>query len=241
MVRSARSILPLMVAGLLITTVGLTCGDDAPTSTPEQTIAPRDALRRAVDELLNLQSAAFTLEHQTGETTLFPGLVMRKAYGVVDIPDKFSLTVEAESAFPRSYLEIKVVTIEDQVYMTDVITGEWLQVSPQILPFTFVDLSQTLANIIEAVDSPILIGTETRNGQDAYHINGRVLSEDLAGLVPVAGDGFEVKLDLWVEQSRGLLLQILISGKVVPTDGEDTVRLLSLDDVNVPVEISPPR
>ena len=49
-----------------------------------------------------------------------------------------------------------------------------------------------------------------------------------------------MNLDLWLEQSKSLLLQVLITGRVIPSDDADTVRVLTLDDINVPVEISPP-
>jgi hypothetical protein len=58
--------------------------------------------------------------------------------------------------------------------------------------------------------------------------------------VPGAGEGFDVKLDLWLEHPGGLLLQVLISGKVIPTDEADTLRRLTLDDINAPVVITPP-
>jgi hypothetical protein len=244
MVRFGLGTFAAMATGLLLMATGLSCGDGAvltPASPTEQTIDPKDALRRAVDAVLQLESAAFTLEHLTGTTTLFPGLEMSKVFGIVDIPDRFSLTVEAESTFPRSFVEISIVTIEDQAYMTDVISGQWREVSQDILPFSFGDLGQSLADIIEALDLPVFVGAERLKDHDSYHISGRIQSEDLTGIVPGAGEGFDVELDLWLEQARSLLLQVLISGKVVPTDGVDAVRLLTLDDINVPVEISPPR
>jgi hypothetical protein len=36
------------------------------------------------------------------------------------------------------------------------------------------------------------------------------------------------------------LLQVRITGKVLPTDIPDAVRLLTLDDINVPVSITAP-
>ena len=113
-----------------------------------------------------------------------------------------SLTVEAESAYPRSFVEINIVTIEDQAYMTDVLTGQWQQVSQDVLPFSFADLGQTLADIIDALYSPVFVSAERLKDSDTYHINGRIQSEDLSGIVPGAGKGFDVELDLWLQQPR---------------------------------------
>ena len=135
-----------------------------------------------------------------------------------DIPDRFRLKVEAETLIPRSFVEIGVITIGDKAYMTDLLTKKWRQVEPSALPFTLSDISVTLAGIIEAVDEPTLVGSERLGDRDTYHIQGSILSQDLAGLVPGAGEGFDVRLDLWLAKPGNLLLQILISGMVIPTD-----------------------
>ena len=223
----------------------LACGSGLPSPTPLSTKEPLDAkeaLRGAVNEMLKLESASFILEHLKGTTALIPGfLEMRKASGVVDIPNKFRVKVEAETVRPRSFVEINVVTIFDQAYITDLITGEWREVEPDSLPFTLTNLGKTLAEIIEAMEAPAFIGSERLRGYDTYRIQGRIRSQDLLGLVPGAGEGFDVQLDLWLEQSGSLLLQVLITGKVVSTDQADTVRRLTLDDINVPVDITPPK
>ena len=234
----------LLVSGLLLIAVVLSCGNgvnNTPTTPPKPDIDVKDALRQAVVELLKLESVAFSLEHRTGTTILSPGLEMSKASGIVDIPDRFRITVEAEAAFPRSFVEISIVTIEDQAYMTDVITGQWREVSPDILPFSFAELGRTLAGIIDALDSPQFVSSERLKGFDTYQLIGQLQSEELAGIVPGAGEGFDVELELWLEQPRNLLRQVLISGKVVPTDLVDTIWVLTLDDINVPVEITAPR
>lgn len=222
----------------------MACGGGAlepATLTQEAPVDPRVSLRNAATNVLQLHSAAFTLEHQKGTTALFPGyLEMRKVSGLVAIPDKFKLTVEAEASGSRSFVEIRVVVIEEQAYISDPGTGRWRRVPVDSLPFSFANLGRSLAGIIEAVDSPVLIGVERLEGRDAQRFRGLIKSQALASLVPGAGPDFDVKLDLWVERVESRLLQARISGKVVPTDIPDAVRLLTLDDINVPVDIAPP-
>jgi hypothetical protein len=231
------------LAALLVSFV-VACGAEAvatETPTPTPVVDPRLVLRDAGSNILELQSAAFTLEHQKGTTALIPGfLEMRKVSGVVDIPDRFKLTVEAESSAPRSFLEIRVVVIEDQAYLSDPGTGRWSRVPVESLPFSFANLGRSLAGIIEAVDGPVLIGVERLEGRETHRIRGLIKSHGLSSIVPGAGPDFDVELDLWVEQVENLLLQVRISGRVVPTDIPDAVRLLTLDDINVPVDITPP-
>ena len=230
-----------LMAGFLVVGLLAACGAETATQPPSGAVEidPEPAMRQAVDQLLALESAAFSLDHLEGSTVLVPGVLMTKVSGVVSIPDRFSVTVEAESQFPKSYIEISIITIEDTAYMTDIFSGRWNQVSADALPFNLSGLGQTLAEIVDAVQRPRVVGEERLNGVDTLHIEGEIASQDLSGLVPGAGEGFPVGLELWLERD-GLLRQVLIIGRVVPTDAMNTVRQLTLDDINQPVEINPP-
>ena len=232
-----------LLAGLLVVGLLAACGSEQ-ASEPPSAVAGIDieiAMPQAVDKLLALESAAFSLEHLEGTTELFPGVLMTKAYGEVLIPDRFSVTVEAESQVPKSYIEIRIITIGDTAYMTmtSIFSGRWREVSTDSLPINLTGLGQTLADIVAAVQQPRAIRAERQNGVDTLHIKGEIASEDLSGLVPGAVEGYSVGLDLWLEQN-GLLRQVHIIGRVVPTDDVNTVRQLTLDDINLPVVISPP-
>ena len=237
--------LPLLIGllGALVLCFAAGCAPaptPIPTATPEPPPDPKATLALAVTNLLSLNSAAFTLEHRTGGTALLPGLVMKKATGVVDIPNRLRLMVEAEVEALQTFVEINVIIIEDQAYMTDFFSGQWRMIPPESLPVNFLDFGETLAGIVEAVVDPGLSGVEEFEGRQNERIKGLVSSETLASLVPGAEEGLEVTLELSVNREDGLLSRILITGPVVPGDLADTVRLLSIDDVNVPVNIAPP-
>ena len=218
------------------------CGTNLATETPEDGVEvdPGPVLEQAVTQLLALESASFSLNHLKGSTALVPGVSMTKVSGEISIPDRFSVTVEAQSEFPKSYLEISIVRIEDTAYMTSIFGGGWNQISPDSLPFNLFGLGQTLAGIMDAMQTPQVLGEERLNGIDTLYIGGAIDSQDLAQLVPGAGEGFPVGLELWLDQSRGLLQKVLIVGRVVPMDDTDTVRELTLRDINQPVNIEVP-
>ena len=225
----------MMVAVLLVA-----CDSDGTTQAEFSDIDPSPAMSQAVAQLLALESASFTLDHLEGSTILVPGVLMTKVSGEVSIPGRFSVTVEAESEFPKSYIEISIITIDDTAYMTDILSGRWNQISADSLPFNLSGLGQTLADIVEAVQEPTVIGEERLVDLDTLHIKGQIASEDLSELVPGAGQGFLVQLELWLDQSQGILQQVHIIGRVVPTDKTNTVRQLTLEDINQPVVIEPP-
>ena len=230
-----------LVSALVVVGVISACSPAAPTGLPDR-LQESDieiSMLQAVDQLLALRSAAFSLQHLEGSTVLVPGILMNKVSGVVSTPGRFKVTVEAESEFPRSYLEIGVITIDDATYMTDIFTGRWNKVSAETLPFNLSGLGQTLARIIDSVTQPHAIRTEKLNGTDTTHIKGQIFSESLSELVPGSAEGLPVELEFWLEPG-GLLRQVLIIGQVVATDAPDTVRKLTLDNINQPVEIEPP-
>lgn len=229
------------LAGILVVGLLVACNSDKATqrTNDAEGIDVQWAIEQAVDQLLALESASFNLEHLEGATELFPGVLMTRAFGEVLIPDRFRVTVEAESRFPKSYIEISIITIDDTSYMTGIISRRWSEVPTDSLPFNLSGLGQTLADIVAAVQVPRALRAERLNGVDTLHIKGEIASEDLSGLVPGAGEGFSVGLDLWLEQD-GLLRQVHIVGRVIPTDDLNTVRRLTLNDINQPVTINPP-
>ena len=80
----------------------------------------------------------------------------------------------------------------------------------------------------------------TLENLDVYHIRGGIVSEDLQELVPGAEAGYPVTLEMWMEQQTGTLRKATIAGRVTDDDVPDAMRVLTLNEVNLPVEIKPP-
>ena len=214
-----------------------------PPPTATATPVPLDAeavLGLAVDWALNLSTATFALDHWKGSTTLFPGVEMTRASGVVHIPDKYRLVIEAQSTTPKAYFEVTVVSVGDEVRMTDFFTGRWRAVPQSVLPVDFSRLGVTVSEIVEGVVAPELGEMETVAGVETRRIRGSIQSQQLAGLVPGSVEGFDVGMDLWVEIPEGVVHQVLISGQVLSTDIPGSQRLLTLGDFDQPIAIDLP-
>ena len=231
----------LLSAALLLASVA--CSGAGPTATPTPTpkpVDPREELQRTVESLMSLKSVTFDLEHLVGSTNLLPGVLMNRAYGKAVVPGEFDITVEGELLFPRSYLEISMISLGEQAYMTNLVNGQWEEVSQSALPIDLSDFGATLAGIVEEVQSPRFLGRESIDGVDVYHIVGDITSEVLKGLVPTAGTGFPVALEMWTERETGMLRHALITGQVVATDVAEAQRQLKLEGANQPVTIERP-
>ncbi len=225
-------------AGLLLAVL-LTAGcRSEPTPTPEPPIDPRALLRQSAERLVALRTVAFDLDHRTGATELMPGVEMTRAYGEAEIGHGFRFTVEARLG--SSYFEVDAVVLGERAYMTNFLTGGWEEVSPQALPFNFAHVGQSLAAVLESVRDPELLGTELLDGQETYRLRGLAWSGDLAVLVPNAGKGYEVEMELWIDRAHGALVLASMTGPIVDTDAPGVVRTLRLTGIDTPVEIRAP-
>ena len=212
-----------------------------PTITPEPPLNAQTILERAAIRLSDLRSTTFVLEHPKGSTTLFPGVEIHRATGVVDIGSgDFRIVVEAQSQVPRVYIEFTMVNAGEEVWMTDFLTGNWREVPTTAMPLDFSNLGGTIVDIMYAVESPELLGVESVSGIETRRIRGTIQSEELAGLVPGARGGVDIDVDLWVEVHQTSMYQMAIAGQVLSTDKPDTERLLSLSEFDLPVVIEPP-
>lgn len=225
---SAAFLLPLVLAA---------CGTPS-TPTPEPPPDPRILLDHAAERLVALRTVAFDLQHQEGSTQLFPGVEMTRAFGETEIGKGFRFTVEARLG--SSYFETHAVVLDGRTYMTNFLTGTWEEVAPGSLPFNFSDVGRSLADVLQDVRDPELVGEEPIDGRDAYRIQGRSWSQDLRVLVPNAGDGYDIVMELWVDRDSGALTYATLTGPLVDTDVPEVVRALSLTGLDQPVEIAIP-
>ena len=231
----------MRAALVLLLAIALAACSQQPTATPVPSptpVDPKAELRRTVESLLALESVSFVLEQTVGTTILSPGIEMNRAYGTVIVPGKFDVTVEAEVA--NLYVEMGMASIDGVSYMTNPITGQWAEVPAEAIPINLLTIGGTLAEIVEAVQSPELLAKTALDGVDVYHIRGSILSEDLLELVPGADEGYPVSLEMWMDQQSGTLRQATITGQVTGDDVPDAKRVLTLDDINRPVTIEPP-
>ena len=233
--------LPSILAIILpVFTVGCGIFSDSSTSpAPTQTaISPEELLRDVASQVRSLKSASFVLDHESGSTVLSPGLVMTRVSGDIETPDKVHLVVEAELVSPKAYVELEMVGVGDRFYTSDPVTDEWRQVPPDEWPLNFNNLATTLADIVLSIHRPLFIDSQDADG--SIGLKGTVRSEDLIALIPGASEGTEVAVQLWLDEKDGSLRQVVLTGLVVATDAPETVRRLTLDNLNEPLEISVP-
>ena len=218
--------------------------DPTPTATPMPTATPRPVitsqlvLDRAANNLSNLESSWFTIEHMENGIEVFPGVVINKIHGYLRIPDEYKFTIEAEAS--GTYLEVNVVNLSGRTYMTNLFTGQWQEVSNEVVPVRLDDFHVKLDDLTNNLQDHELEDSEIVGSENCYVISGSIQSDSLDHILPAAQLGSEMRLKLWISQELFLLKRIQIGGRLLPTDIETSVHIISLSDINKPAEISNP-
>lgn len=204
----------------------------APTPTPTPVPDPAAILDRAAVRVAAAESLAFALEHPAGSTRLSPGLLLTRAAGVANQPDRFQIKLELETA--GSFLELEIIGIGDKTWMTNLLSGEWESVPPAAVPVRFNNAGQLFAEVIAAVENPQLAGTERvadANGSyDAWRIRGTLPGTALASVLPgTTLPDTAIPVTVWADQAEARLPRVELSGPLVAGDLPEVTRMLILE------------
>ena len=245
-------------------------GTPAPTATPVLADTPEPAQPpkddRTASEILTDASNALA---ELDSFHLFTEMIISTAQGGTSI--KLPVTLQAD--FQRPFdsrgsaeidigffkIEMKFITVDDDFYMTDPETGEWLLgvSASEFLPLNpsdFADAENFVGpELYTEPDRLTLEGTEEVNGIEAYRITASADSESVAMLEGIDG---ELEMTFWVGVEDGLLYRILANGQLGIPDtgapqsdrlfggfgGGDTgfEILIEYSDFNVPFRIEAP-
>ena len=142
-------------------------------------------------------------------------------------------------------LEIEIVTIGADVYLTNPMTGEWEVTSPE--DFGIPDPVLLISGVLPSLNDMKIVGEERIAEVPTYHLSGSVTLED----PDILGADLE-SVDIWIGVEDSLLYRISTQGLTNLDDfglsledmglgGEGTIALqIDLSDFNEPVVIEPP-
>ena len=142
-------------------------------------------------------------------------------------------------------LEIEIVTIGANVYLTNPMTGEWETTSAD--EFGIPNPVLLVSGVFPSLSDMNMVGEERIGEVPTYHLSGSVMLEGLEML----GADLE-SVDIWLGAEDGLLYRISTQGLAnldelglsledMGLEGEGTITLqIDLSDFNEPIEIEPP-
>jgi len=231
-----------MLCALIVVTMALAvaCGRNSdegslavavPSPTP---VNIQVVLERSGAVMEALESFHFRLIHESGGTPLGGGLVIREVQGDVARPDKISLEV---SGLAGSFaMRLSLITIGDNGFISNPITGEWELVPAEVSPLGFFEPTRGVSEIMRRIESPRLISTD----DDSYVISGTIASEGLASLFGAVEEGNSIDIDVVIDATSLFLLEARLEGRITASEEDGVIRVITLSRFNEPVEIESP-
>ena len=214
-------------------------GESTPTATPAPVLS--DVLTNAGEKMAAMSSAKFSMVDEKESGAKFFETTFKSLEAEVKDPDSFRMLVEVVSpAF--GFVEIEMMAVGEQALMKFSKDAPWAPLPLDQVPFNFSGLGMTFRDVIHMIrdGDGAITGSESVLGAQAIRVEGTVQSEQLSNLITDVDSGHTVTLTLWIDEAEHFLRQLRIAGQLYDDDGPETTRLVTIDGINVPVEIELP-
>ena len=234
--------LPACLSVLMAAMVAMTVAcSPAATPTPEPSALPdpQILLDGAVQQLQNQQYMGFVFDHPKGNTPLAPGVALTRAEGVAELPDRYKVEVNMESR--GTALRLGVISTGEAAYVTNPMSGEYMPAaSAEQVPFQFEYITGLVIAMVGGLAELEPVAEVELDGIQVYFIRGITPTAALGQVIPGAMADGQLPVEVWVNPDSGHLIQAQMTGTLVPGEAEDTVRLLRLEYLAEPPDISAP-
>ncbi|HWO93396.1 MAG TPA: LppX_LprAFG lipoprotein [Dehalococcoidia bacterium] len=239
----SRWLVAFVTGALLIGALAVGCGDDdddgnAATSTAEER-PPSEVLAEAADTFAALDSFHFTLTHENGATPFVFDLDLREAEGDIAAPDSLRTHVKADRGAVT--VELDVVNIGEDIWVTDPFSGQWQKIDdPDFDIGDLFDPQAGIPDVLRGLQNAEMDGTERIGDVETIRFRGTVDGGDIRAIAPIAEEGIEVPVVVWVGRDDGLVHRVRTEGRLSEDESDEVRRQIDLSEFNEPVEIEPP-
>ena len=231
------SIAVLLTASLFLAAA---CGgESSPTPTPALVLS--DVLNSAGERMAAMQSAKFGMVDEKESGAKFFETTFQSLEAEVESPDSFRMLVDVVSpAF--GFVQIEMMGVGDQAFIKFAKDSPWAPLAVEEVPFNFSGLGMTFRDVIHMIrdGDGAITGNESVQGAQTVRVQGTVQSEQLSSLITDVDSGHTVNLTLWIDVADHSLRQLRLLGQLYDDDGPETSRVVTMDGIDVPVEIKLP-
>ena len=147
-----------------------------------------------------------------------------------------SLAIEFAGTLGNFAVRSSLITLGDDSYMTNPLTGAWEQVSREVSPLGFFDPQRGIGSMMAEVRSPVLASMS--DGQ--FEIEGSLAVEALEPLLGSGVKGTSVHVRLTIDAETLFLQRAILDGRATATEPDGVVRTITLSEFNERVTIEPP-
>lgn len=228
----------LTLVALLCSSAGTARADATATPGADD---PLSLLSKASARLAETPTVGFKLDVE-GTTFIDAqnSIQLLEAQGQLQRPDRVKASFKVKVLAPT--LTINLITIADESWTTDLITGRWgpapdeFRYDPRIL----FDNQNGIGPVMGKVLAPKQEKDEKVGDRDTYHVTGTVDQQVIGPLTAETIKGSPVAVELWIDHSTGDLLRVRLAEP--PSDEKDDPAIWTLDlyDQGAKVEIKSP-
>ncbi|MCE2457824.1 MAG: LppX_LprAFG lipoprotein [Dehalococcoidia bacterium] len=238
---TVNSTIATLLGTVFIAAMLVGCGHSPqpdPTAVPDPTPTPIDVaalLTRSGAATSALNTFRFQLEHnREGATPLTESLRVTEADGRVVNPD--AVSVDFAGTLGSFAVRSSLITLGDDSYMTNPLTGAWEQVAREVSPLGFFDPQRGIGSMMTEVQSPVLI----EKSDSEFVIEGALPVEALEPLLGGLMEGNTVDVRLNIDSDSLYLTRAILDGRLTASEPDGVVRTITLSEFNEQVTIEPP-
>ena len=183
-----------------------------------------------------LSTFHFRLEHSDdGSTPFSDTLDITQAEGDVVSPDSVSIDFAGRFS-DRFAMRASLITIGDDSYMTNPLSGNWERVPAEVSPLGFFDPQKGIGAMIAGIRNPAL---SSKDGNE-FEITGDLEAQALRPLLGPATQDGTVRVEIALDKSALYMKRAVIHGRLTAGETDGVTRTITLSQFNEPLSISPP-
>lgn len=193
--------------------------EPSPTPTPEPSPTPTEALseeeqflRDVAERWSETETVHFELDIEgTVHLDQNNTIELESAGGDLARPDRAE--AEANISIGFADFDVSIIVIGDDAYTTNFLNGDWERAPGgfDFNPALLFDESEGIANVLNEMREPELVGTEEIAGREAQHVTGLVSEDVISELVAGSLSGADIRIDVWADAENNDLLRITLT------------------------------
>ncbi len=225
---------------LLTLIIGFGCKESETTAAKETEtveLTVSDVISKSGQYMTTLKSFHFRMTHELGATEFLPGLNVEEVSGDVQPPDL--LAAEFVGMFGAFPIRSMLVAIGKDNYLTNPLTGVWEQIEPTVNLGGFFNTSEGMASLLEKMTDVDFLSDPNLNSSD-YEIKGDLSTIHLGSLLGETLENGSVVVEAKINKNDFALNKIKFIGQAKVSDIDGTIRVVTMDKFNIPVEIEVP-
>lgn len=236
--KASRSLSTWGITGLLALVLLLVLTACGGNSTPSSnTPSAQQLIKNAQAAIQKVASYHFNLAVDNPGTSGV--LVIKSADGDILVPHR--LKANASVLILGNVVQVQIITIDNNQYVTDPITGNWTHTTGLLDPRSLSNSSTGVSAILGHIQNPSTPTDANVGGTSCWSINGTLDAKYLAGITGGgAPAGSTVAVTTCIGKSDNLPYQIKMTGIAAAGDNKNTVRTFTLSKFGESLTITAP-